>query len=212
MLARRWDAGRKENTMSRRVLALGLAAGLLPLALGQGATMAFITEVGFRGGEFVELLVLERTNLEGYVLSDADRFTYTFHAEDLNLEVEAETIVLVQNSQVTAARTDKLLMLYPGRDRGFLNDDGDDLTLFDSRGTPVAYVAYGAGEAVDPAPEGLWSGGSVPITGGSTGLALIGSESGSAAGWTLLDDQHQGSPGQANPGAAPITTLARRRR
>ncbi|MBI3961139.1 MAG: lamin tail domain-containing protein [Deinococcus sp.] len=196
--------------MRRRALALGLAAGLLPLALAQGAATVLISEVGFSSSEFVELLVLERTNLEGYVLSDADRFSYTFHADGVSLEVEPETMVLVRNSQGTAERSGNLLTLYTGRDRGFLNDGGDDLTLFDSKGIAVAYLAYGTGEAVDPAPEGLWSGNSVPITASSTGLALMGTEPGNAASWTLLDEQHQGSPGQANPGAAPLT--ARRRR
>ncbi len=162
------------------LVALALQS-LLPLAIGEGppGPEVVISEVhpwpaSDGASEFVELHVPVTAggvaSLRGWTLTDSDG------APELVLgrvTMEPGAYLVIWN----CPRPIGAKGLSCRREAPTWNNDGDDVTLLDAQGRVRAHLAYGSGDAVDPAPDGWVDGGiAAPAKGMSISLDPVSGE------------------------------------
>ncbi len=100
-------------------------------------------------------------SIEGWYISDQDgAVDFTF--PDISLNPGERAVIYSGN---TSFRWSGGYEFFMNRSRSVLNNDGDDVSLFDSEGNLLDYVAYGNGSFVDPPEEGEWPVLPIPETG-----------------------------------------------
>jgi len=136
-------------------------------------------------GEFVELYALTDTTVTGWQLTDQDVLTYTLPA----LAPAAGEYVVIHIGSGVDDLTGPVYHLYTNKySGGIFNNSGDDVTLLNSTGSCVDYLAFENGSAIDPPPTGCtWSGSPNPTNGNHSGTSIAlctnGTDTDSTSDW-----------------------------